>query len=302
MAGGISIPARRAFADSLSEEETVKPLRCLDDGVTGYVFDLRPLYQSLTASDSPIAESSQPPRTNELIPLLQASLSSVAITKPRFVNSAQSPHEMLRLIQHVGIDMFDAYWAQRAADVGIALDFVFPTQGKHTNKGRNGKRDVGHNLYDACYAHDFSPLADCFRGRVSDREDLEVCDCAACSPVSPSTRISHSSVDENEGHEDVYQPPFTRAYIHHLLNTHEMSAHSLLAMHNLTVLDAMFSNVRSIITKSGDEAFAAAVDSFVQEYDETLVVFEEAVAMWRQVDLERGKGRLTRDKAQEDPN
>ncbi|KAG6379614.1 hypothetical protein JVT61DRAFT_10123 [Boletus reticuloceps] len=46
MAGGTSLPAREAFAHGLRdrlhgpEADAVKPLRCLDDGITGYVFDL----------------------------------------------------------------------------------------------------------------------------------------------------------------------------------------------------------------------------------------------------------------------
>ncbi|KAJ7594090.1 tRNA-guanine(15) transglycosylase-like protein [Mycena floridula] len=290
MAGDVSLAARRAFSDSLLEEEAEKPFKCMDDRITGYTFDLEPLYRSLDANKSQDEV--------EVVSLLQASLSSLPTSKPRFVNSCQSPHEMLRLIQNIGIDMFDAHWAQHAADIGIALDFVFPAK-DNTAKRRDGRCDLGHNLYETRYAHDFSPVSDSFRGQLcDDPKDLEVCICAACSPISPGTTLSHSSLD-GTGLEksDVYQPPFTRAYLHHLLNTHEMSAHSLLVMHNLTVLDVMFRNVRSIIADSGPEVFAAEVERFVAEYDEK-ALFEEAALMWKQVDLDRGKGRLSREKQQ----
>lgn len=301
MSGGTSIPARRAFADSLLEKleekeaEAIKPHKCLDDGVAGYVFELAFLIQSLTVETEP---SDQKPETSRLVPLIQASLSSLPSDKLRFVNSARSPHEILRLIRHVGVDLFDSHWAQRAADIGVALDFSFPAQDRGSyRKRRNGKRDVGHNLYDTCYAQDFSPLAACFRGRADNdvAATSDVCDCLACSPKAPSTIIAHSSADTIELHDE-YLAPFTRAYLHHLLHTHEMSAHTLLTMHNLTVLDIMFAKIRSTIKQFGVEEYAAQVDRFEAEYDEELEILEEARNMWEQVDLARGKGRLAREK------
>ncbi|KAG2021374.1 hypothetical protein CC2G_006619 [Coprinopsis cinerea AmutBmut pab1-1] len=41
-----------------------------------------------------------------------------------------------------------------------------------------------------------------------------------------------------------YNPPHTRAYIHHLLHTHEMSAHALLVSHNLAVVEAFLRGIR----------------------------------------------------------
>ena len=53
MAGLTSIPARQDFAESLLEQlhnaeaEAVKPHKCLDAGVTGYMFDLVPIHLTL---------------------------------------------------------------------------------------------------------------------------------------------------------------------------------------------------------------------------------------------------------------
>lgn len=276
MAGGTALSARRAFAESLletlhgREAELVHPLKCLDDGVSGYVFDLVPLR-------SPKADD-----TEAIVALLQASLSCLPTEKLRIANTARSPHQILRLIQHVGVDMFDAHWAQHAADIGVALDFEFPVR-KHESAGK-GKRNLGHNLYDSCYEKDFSSLADCFRGKEEYKRRDEICVCAACSPTDRTTS-SETGL------------PFTRAYLHHLLHTHEMSAHTLLAIHNLTVLDTMFAGIRSVIPDT--EQFAAEVEKFTAVYNETLQLFAESEEMWKTVGLARGKGRLARERAAE---
>ncbi|KAF8633120.1 hypothetical protein AX15_001501 [Amanita polypyramis BW_CC] len=342
MAGGTVIAARRAFSDSLletlhgKEAEQVTPLRCLDEGVVGYTFDLVPLRLSLEAvmrkataavSSDPIEEVTPQcsVSTDHLIPLINASLEPLPATKLRAVNTAVSPHEILRVIQSSGIDLFDAHWAQRAAHVGIALDFTFPAPlYVHENasdkdaKPRirpNGKYDIGHNLYDSVYAIDFSSLSSCFSPASatsvatdgsSDKfkaQSKPICPCLACSPMPPATRICHGppelEVESSPSETQTYPPPFTRAYIHHLLRTHEMSAHSLLVMHNLSVLDAFFAGVRDII-RGPDDLFEREVEGFVETYDENMVVFEEASVNWRDVDLARGKGRLARERVRQE--
>ncbi|KAJ7251763.1 tRNA-guanine(15) transglycosylase-like protein [Mycena haematopus] len=280
MAGGISAPARRAFTDSLTETlhgkeaEAVHPHKCLDNGVAGYVFDLVPLRKALEASPDEARDDQQ-----EIVALVKASLMSAQPAKLRIANSAASPHEVLRLIRDVGIDMFDAKWAQDAAQVGVALDFVFPVPSAAA-KGK--QRDLGHNLYRTHYAHDFSPFAD----------HIPDCPCDACSPVAPQTVISHSAIDV---HAPVAYTPCTRAYVHHLLQTHEMSAHSMLVMHNLSVVNAFFAGIRGVLENGED--FTSHVDRFAAEYDETLAVVDEGRIMWKDVDVARGKGRLARERA-----
>lgn len=208
-----------------------------------------------------------------------------------------------------------------AADVGIALDFRFPVPNSVTNAVRadmDGERDqkhnLGHNLYDPVYAHDFSKLADSFLDGSSfvNADDTPngatpVCPCAACSPLSPVTHISHSRVDEPSvvTAKEKVLPPYTRAYLHHLLHTHEMSSHSLLVMHNLAVLDAFFAGVRGVLTKDAQAdpaeegaglSFSREIERFVNEYNEDLAVFDEAKVMWNDVNLARGKGRLARER------
>lgn len=355
MAGAASVPARRAFASSLVEKllgpeaDAIKPLETLDQGVFGYTFDLVPIRLSLEAAEkqhqdpfySPVESLPQTPpsaadansnsnststpssevnldpvipaHTDQLTPLLHASLEPLPVEKMRLVNTVQTPHEVLRLISTVGIDIFDAHWAQRAADIGVALDFTFPAPSSSSSSSisstatktrDNGKHDIGHNLYSDSYTHDFSSFS------------ATPCECRACTPIAPSTRIYHGIDDPSYSNEEPAassvreKPSFTRAYIHHLLHTHEMSAHSLLVMHNLGVLDTFFASIRRIIQRDmeaqikGSEVeggeWEEEVRRFEEYYDESLVVFEEARVMWRDVDLARGRGRLKREKKRQE--
>lgn len=320
MAGSTSIPARRAFAESLVEKlfgpeaETVRPFQILDQGVSGYSFDLVPLRLSLDAqspvraasalepnlpssvSASPIAAHSDLPHYADQLPLLlQTSLEPLPTTKPRLINTVNSPHEVLRLISTVGIDIFDAHWGQRAGDIGVALDFTFPAPPSplaNLVKSRpNGKLDIGRNLYDDSYTSDFSSFSSVH------------CECLACSPIAPSVRIYHGADDpsytneqESSSSQKRVKLSFTRAYVHHLVHTHEMSAHSLLVIHNLSVLESFFSSIRSVLANQDREEWEREVKRFMEVYDERLEVFDEARDMWREVDLARGKGRLAREK------
>ncbi|PSS34181.1 hypothetical protein PHLCEN_2v1798 [Hermanssonia centrifuga] len=318
MAGGTDDRARKAFSECLTETlhgkdlELVSPLRTLDEGVTGYVFDLVSLRDNIQADrlqsttipiQHAISETEQ-----EVQKLIKTSLHPLPVGKPRVVHSALSPHEILRLIRDVGIDLFDAHWAQRAADIGIALDFRFPVVEVELNcpgplRCASGKQNLGHNLFDVTYAHDHSRLASCFLDANSSQTSAPdtICPCGACSPRAPPNHIVHNSVDAigtgPQGVGDV-QTPFTRAYIHHLLHTHEMSSHTLLAMHNLSVLDAFFAGIRDVL--GGPDAantFALEIERFVATYDEQMDVFTQAHGAWARVERERGKGRLSRDKS-----
>ncbi|CAA7271251.1 unnamed protein product [Cyclocybe aegerita] len=320
MAGGTSIPARKAFADSLLEKlygpeaDAVKPFATLNEGVLGYTFDLKPLRQSLEAQDKKTAPSDNADlasRTEQIVPLLKASLASTPEGKVRLVNSAESPHEILKYISKVGIDLFDAHWAQRAADVGVALDFEFPVRQDVIESDR--KKDVGNNLYDERYAFDFGTFASSFRGALPSSSSLSedtrpICPCAACSPITPSTKIYHGadtpsfSLEPSTARSDAetaYRPPYTRAYIHHLLHTHEMSAHALLVMHNLEVLDAFFAGIRVVLSDT-PEKWDEEVQRFEWTYDASMRVCVEARERWREIDLARGKGRLARERTKQE--
>ena len=69
LAGDVSEAARRVFAGTLVEKlhgkeaEAVEPLKCLDEGVSGYVLDLAPLRKSLLANEID-PEDGSPPKGN----------------------------------------------------------------------------------------------------------------------------------------------------------------------------------------------------------------------------------------------
>ncbi|CAK5265358.1 unnamed protein product [Mycena citricolor] len=240
MAGGISSPARAEFSIRLletieDEAGVVASDRCLDDGVMGYTFDLLPLRLGLQISNE---------GSDNMIALLRQSLQPLPQTKIRVVNSVVSPHDLLRLVRDIGVDIFDSKWAQDAAHYGFALDFAFPIQ------STGEMQSIGHNLYDHRYAHDFSCLASA----------LPLCSCIACSPENPPAVILHSKLDTHDAC-GLRPESYSRAYIHHLLHTHEMSAHTYLTMHNIAVLEAFLAGIRDLIQSGQD--FAAEVDRHV---------------------------------------
>ena len=325
MAGGTTPAARQAFSRSLleplfdKEAEAIKPLNNLDQGVAGYTFDLAPLHKSLSsppsfssshattkngAFEATIDLFSTPPAPSvieQVVSLIRASLEPLPATKPRFVHSAGSPHEILALIRDVGIDLFDAHWAQRAADVGVGLDFVFPAPTTTTTTTTDvlpadaaAPREIGHNLYDKRYSHDFSPFADTLRSCSAEQDDKRPpCTCMACAPSRPSEPLKLSRLDEVPPY--VTPVPYTRAYVHHLLHTHEMAAHTFLALHNLAVLDTFFAGVRRVLSEQ-PEVFSQEITRFERMYDEKLGVLAEARKTWTEVSLARGKGRLARER------
>lgn len=312
LVGSHDARARQAFSEGLLEKlygkdaELVAPLKSLDEGLTGYILDLVHLKASLGTSASDLHET--------IIGLFKASLAPLPPQKLRVAHTTTSPHEILRLIRDIGIDLLDAPWAQRAANLGIALDFRFPVLPSVPDVGQacssplqreGAKRDIGHNLFSNAYAHDHSRFASLFLDAASvsqlpdghEARDL-ICKCAACAPVTAEECVVHSSVDSFRP-TDSPMPnlPYSRAYIHHLLHTHEMSSHTLLAMHNLAVMDRFFSDIYKILSGvDGETRFRDEVEKFHETYDERLLILDEAQAQWVGVERERGKGRLNRDK------
>ncbi|KAJ3556989.1 hypothetical protein NM688_g1723 [Phlebia brevispora] len=132
MVGGTEDRARKAFSETLLEKlqgkemEVASPLTTLDEGLRGYVFDLVPLRASILQE----AKGNGTPEdtTARIQALMDVSLRPLPTSKLRVVHSAASPHEILRLIRDVGVDLFDARWAQHAATLGVALDFSFPVR------------------------------------------------------------------------------------------------------------------------------------------------------------------------------
>ncbi|KAG8870388.1 hypothetical protein FRB97_009803 [Tulasnella sp. 331] len=304
MVGGIDDVARDDFATGLTEAleganaMELKPLglETLEEGVSGFSFDLVPLKKELllTGADKNTI-------TQTLINLVQISLKALPKGKPRLLTGANSPHEILHFVR-IGIDVFDAHFAQRAADWGIALDFRFPARdpGEPSTK----KREIGVNLYGETYSMDFGRLAENFRGEALQDHDESVstCPCIACSPRFCSSPLLQSSMDRScYESSTAFAPPFTRAYLHHLLHTHEMSAHAMLAAHNISVFSKFLTDLRNFIETLHEDV--ASFKREVQRFHECYIIpdvheglFERAKGHWEDVNLTRGKGRLAREK------
>lgn len=331
LAGGINPSARQSFSQALTETlfgpeaDKVKPLKNLDDAITGYTFDLVPLRKALEKDTK---------ANDTIVHLIQSSLQPLPQGKPRIANSVSGPQDVLRLISTAGIDLFDSQWAIGLATFGVALDFTFPVSsppaGPPPARTRdNGKTDIGHNLFDGKYATDFNRLSTSLldgRSKFSTTTSTNPpateqrwCPCVACSPVSPRIQLKHSQVDEHFPDPTPpleHQPAHTRAYVHHLLHTHEMSAHALLTAHNLSVVDRFFADIRDVLERDGVEKFREEVQKFGDWYDDDEavsattqdpgcadeaqvvggIVGREAKRDWASVDKARGKGRLARDK------
>ncbi|KAF5384379.1 hypothetical protein D9615_003133 [Tricholomella constricta] len=304
LAGSTSHPARAAFTASLLEplSPVNAALPSLDAGVTGYILDLAPLRATATAE--PDSHS-----------LLRTSLHALPPTKPRLAHGTPGPHALLRLLRDVGADAVDAPWAIAAAACGVSFDFEFPVRETKRAEDGAGKEELGCNLYDARYALDFGGLG-------GEREGG--CACVACTDAQDRGRgrkqIVHGT-DASEAadalagadaHGDEALPGYTRAYVHHLLHTHEMGAHALLALHNLEIVRAFLAGVRRVLAADGVTGFAREVGRFEERYLELDAdadggegegdkgtVMREAKVMWAEVERARGKGRLAREREKE---
>ncbi|KIY66367.1 tRNA-guanine transglycosylase, partial [Cylindrobasidium torrendii FP15055 ss-10] len=292
MAGSLVPAARHAFAEQIlepfDERDSLRfgaKMNKLDDGVSGYVFELNGMRENSAEVDSTLPVP--PSEENALhfgdapttpASLMRASLGPLPVQKPRYVRGVAGPHEILRLVRDVGVDVVDAWFAQVAANWGIELDFSFPVDASIT-----GKRDLGHNLYAKEYAEDMHALS--------------------TVPKSEIVPLVHAQVDIGTWTEEAIEPEGPkRAYLHHLLHTHEMGAHALLVLHNLEVVDQFMKGVRGAIANN---SFGSALVDFETAYREDSIgvegcepsgVFAEAKRMWHEVDMARGRGRLARER------
>ncbi|KAG8801766.1 hypothetical protein FRC17_006561 [Serendipita sp. 399] len=310
--GGCDPRARKEFSRSLVEKldnvdrQVAKGLKKLDDAVTGYAFEMVDL--PTNAYSMPPNSNSYPQEAldvedddddNSLTELVKASLRPLDGSKLRIAHSTPSPHAMLRLVLECGIDLFDVPWVAEAADLGIALDFEFPARDGARERAletdeEDGQRSlIGHNLFDERFAQDLGPLGN--SGACSS--------CWACKPTWVSERVIHSTLDGEQWEVSVDESGatlsskgFSRAYLHHLLHTHEMSAYALLHLHNLAIADSFFANLRRVLASEGEERFKEEVIRFYQAYELPEQLFDEARARWKEVEDSRGKGRLKRER------
>lgn len=230
--------------------KSLSPSAGLFDSLAGYSLNLNTLRSPDHAG---IASTSD----DKTVELASASFDHVDPSKPRLALCPNGPHEMLELVASSGVDLFMDEWSSAMSSIGIALDFLLETSKTESTD----KRELGINLFDDKYARDFTPLA------------------------GPATM---QLLEAHYGSEALGDLP-TKAYLHHLLQTHEMTSHVLLAMHNICIMDLFAHSIREAI-KNG--TFEEAREAFKNTYSRRVSAWSEASAEWSRVNKERGKGRL----------
>lgn len=132
----------------------------------------------------------------EVVEILEEVIALLPEDKPRFLHGVLRPEFILKAVL-CGIDVVDASFAHAATEAGCALIFNCSSdKDLELMLGRDLlDQELEMDMRDAQHREDFVPL-------------LESCACYACTN-------------------------FTRAYIHHLLNTGEMLGQVLLSLHNI---------------------------------------------------------------------
>jgi queuine tRNA-ribosyltransferase subunit QTRTD1 len=154
--------------------------------------------------------------------------------RPRGVRCSGHPVEVLELVA-AGIDMFDSPFPFVAAERGEALAFVFGR--RSDDDGSCGAAEASSRSSSASAAAVASPVGD----RENERFSFSLWDTTHAADFTP---LYPGSV-------------YTRAYVHHLLMTHEMLATVALAAHNLTWYLAFFNDVRESIRRGDFDALHA---------------------------------------------
>lgn len=185
--------------------------------------------------------------------VLTSSLEAIQPSALRIAAIPNGPHDILRLIKGVGYDCFVEQWAFDLSNIGVALDFDFPVI---PVDGPQTQKEIAINLFEDKYSTDFQPLSG-----------------------SSLARASQS------------QHPTTRAYLHHLLWSHEMTANILLTLHNVEVMWRFMHNVGQVLKESTESHFQDAVASFEAAYSDRHGFINAARLSWAKVNGERGKGR-----------
>lgn len=154
---------------------------------------------------------------------IKASTDNLPKDKPRIAYGLASPESILLGVAN-GVDLFDGTYAYKVTEKGRAISFKFGEELKDTAGSTEQPKTI--NLWDSQLAHTFEPLD-------------TTCGCEACSR------------------------PHTKAYIHHLLNAHEMLAPLLLMSHNVYQLEKFMASIRKSIE---DQRFEQDMDAFMKYY------------------------------------
>eukprot|EP01018_Ginkgo_biloba_P023408 Gb_17205 [translate_table: standard] len=166
--------------------------------------------------------------------LLDAIMESLPEEKPRVIAGLGLPEEVLQGVA-AGIDLFDSTYPYLLTMGGYAMTFPLNMEETVVVKRTSPVElsDIGAdfakiNLRAIIYRNDTSPI-------------MESCSCYTCRK-------------------------HTKAYINHLLNTHEMLAQTLLEMHNTYHYIKFFQAIRDAIIGNNVNAFSSWFIKHRQEH------------------------------------
>ncbi|KAF9968205.1 Queuine tRNA-ribosyltransferase subunit qtrtd1 [Mortierella alpina] len=162
---------------------------------------------------------------DQVLKLVEASVEHLPSQKPRIVYGVQTPEDVLRAIA-LGVDLFDTSYPYHLTEDGKASLYGFGEDPSPESVSAADNSSIRNNrwinLWDDEHGDKFVPI-------------MEGCECYACKGGR-----------------------HTRAYINHLLKTHEMLATVLLMSHNMHQYGLFFQHVRESIKEGTFEKHSKA--------------------------------------------
>ncbi|KAI1317454.1 Queuine tRNA-ribosyltransferase subunit qtrtd1 [Mortierella claussenii] len=154
---------------------------------------------------------------------ITVSLKHLPPEKPKMVYGVHAPEDILRAVQ-LGADLFDTSYPYQLTEDGKASLYHFGPSAPPPSAGAIDSNNRWLNMWDEEHSDQFVPL-------------LEGCECYAC-----------------------HGGRHTRAYINHLLKTHEMLATVLLMSHNMFQYAKFFTDVRESIKTGTLDVYTTKFD------------------------------------------
>jgi tRNA-guanine family transglycosylase len=178
--------------------------------------------------------------------ILREVVARVPKDKLRMVSGVSNPIEILEAVR-CGVDVFDAGFVDLATRAGLAL--CFPTDADGGVRARAPGDPSAMSFDDSDATHAF--------------------DCAGYDGMKINLWADSYKLDRSPLVDDCLCPScqeHSRGYIHHLLVTHEMTAHVLLEQHNIFHMLRFFTGVRSAIRDGRFEQYREALVNYAQRW------------------------------------
>ncbi|KAF9978297.1 Queuine tRNA-ribosyltransferase subunit qtrtd1 [Modicella reniformis] len=161
---------------------------------------------------------------NEILKCIKVSIEHLPAQKPRLAYGIRAPENVLKAIA-LGVDLFDTSYPYQLTEDGKASLYYFgdnPYSSSPTSATNLSSNNRWINLWDEEHRDKFVSI-------------LDGCECCACKGGR-----------------------HTRAYINHLLKTHEMLATVLLMSHNMYQYSKFFAAVREAVKVGTLERYSEA--------------------------------------------